>query len=165
MDQAQNIKCDKCPQSFPKSDALVAHLIQNHTRYQQQERTRNTLDNEVWDCSFCGLNFRGNEAWDSHACNAHPYSSSQQQVRGTNKSQELCKRGANCHFHKTGRCWFTHVQNVENQAQSQVTRTNTGKTNMWCAFQDRCTKRQACVYKHMDKERDFVQNLFRGMGV
>ena len=33
----------------------------------------------------------------------------------------------------------------------------------YIAFQDKCSKRQTCVYKHMDDERDFVQNLLRGM--
>ena len=162
--QTPSLKCDKCPQSFEKSDALVNHLVQNHTRF-HQERPRNTLDNGVWDCLSCGMNFRGNEARDRHTCNAHPNRTSQQQNRGTNKSHELCKRGPNCHFHKSGRCWFTHVLNVENQSLRQERSRSTEKRNMWCAFQDKCTKRQTCEYKHMDQERDFVQNLIAGMGV
>ena len=140
--QSPILKCDKCPQSFENSDALVNHLVQNHTRF-QQERPRNTLDNGLWDCSFCGQKFNGNDARDTHVCNAHPNVPAQPH----NKSHELCKRGASCFYYKTGRCWFTHVQNVEHQAQSQGTSTSTGRKNMWCAFQDKCSKRQTCVYK------------------
>ena len=162
--QPPMMKCVKCPQSFEHSEALVAHLVQSHTEYNQQERPRNTLDNGMWNCSFCGEKFTGNEARDRHRCNSQPASPVTQQVRNINKSQEPCRRGVNCHFHKVGSCWFSYVINVENTGQSQVTSPRTGRRDMWCAFQDKCTKRPTCVYKHMDEQRDFVQNLIRGMG-
>jgi hypothetical protein len=54
---------------------------------------------------------------------------------------------------------------VEINSYAQENTRDTRKKNMWCAFQDKCTRRQTCQYKHMDEERDFVQNLFRGRGL
>ena len=157
--QVFNLKCDKCFQSFTNSETLVTHIVQSHTSYQQGERQRNTLDNGVWDCGFCGQNINGNEARDMHICGAHPHSTEQQQQKRLRQSQEPCNRGPQCHFKSIGKCYFRHVEIVESARISQVPRRSTGKRDMWCSFQDKCNRRTMCTYKHIDEERDFVQTL------
>ena len=159
--QQPGIKCDKCSQTFINSEALVSHIVQQHTQNQQPQK--NTLDNGVWKCYFCNITFRGYEDRDSHICSKQPYQTVQQQRYRRNKSQEGCTRGPECHFLKLGKCHFSHANDVETISQPQAAQRSTSKKNMWCAIQDKCSKRQTCLYKHMDDERDFVQNLLRGM--
>ena len=164
--QQPNVKCDKCPQSFRNSEALVLHIVQAHTSNQQRER--NLLNNGVWTCSFCSHVFSGNQARDNQTCGQHPVQlptlepAQQQQGTGTrDKSQEDCNRGPLCRLLRLGTCHFRHADNVENAGQTQVSRRSTGRKDMWCSFQDRCNRRQTCVYKHLEDERDFLQTILR----
>ena len=161
--QQERMKCDKCPQTFESSALLVGHIVQQHTRNPQ--RQRNTLDNGVWKCFYCNITFSGDEERDSHICSNQPYQTVQQQRRRHNKRNEKCTRGPECHFRKLGTCHYSHAHDVEINSYAQENTRDTRKNNMWCAFQDKCTRRQTCQYKHMDEERDFVQNLFRGRGL
>ena len=159
--QQPSIKCDKCPRTFMNSESLVSHIVQQHT--QNQQRQRNTIDNGVWKCFFCNITFKGKEERDNHICGEQPFQTEQEQIYRRNKSHEKCKRGPQCHFLKLGKCHFSHAHDVETYSQPQGHQRSTTKKNMWCAYQDKCSKRQTCLYKHIDEERDFVQNIFRVM--
>ena len=160
--QQPNLKCDECPQSFRNGEALVLHIVQAHTG----QRERNLLNNGVWTCSFCGQVFSGNQARDNHTCGHHPaqlpsLGPAQQQQGTRDSSQEDCNRGPQCRFLWLGTCHFRHADNVENVGQPHVSRRNTGRKDMWCSFQDKCKRRQTCVYKHLEDERDFLQTILR----
>ena len=157
--QQPSIKCDKCPQSFQTCDALVRHIEESHSRNQQ--RQRNTLDNGVWTCAFCGTVSTGTESRDSHICSNHTFQTVEQQQRRQTRSHEVCKRGEQCHHLKLGKCWYYHAPRVETSIWSEVQNRDTRRSNVWCSFQDRCNRRETCVYKHMDEERNFLQNVLR----
>ena len=114
-----------------------------------------------WKCSFCGKGFEGKEVRDNHSCNENPFRTVQHQNSRVYNSQEECKRGVHCWYLKEGRCWYKHAQGVERPAQTQETNRSTRRANMWCAYQDKCSRRETCTFKHMDQEMDFVQNLIR----
>ena len=163
--QQPKFKCDNCTQSFENSEALVYHIVQAHTRNQQRER--NVLSNGRWTCSFCSQEFSGDQARDNHVCGHHPVQlptlgpAQQQQQGRRDKSQEDCNRGPQCRFLRLGTCHFKHAENVENYTPVHVPRRSTGRKDMWCSYQDRCDRRQTCVYKHMEDERDFLQSILR----
>ena len=157
-------KCDNCSQAFRNSETLMTHIAQKHTRYQQQENSKASLiDSQIncvdWSCSFCGEKIRGKEVRDSHICQEHPFRLSK------NKSQEECRRGANCYHLRTGTCWFGHAQNVERPSGPQEPSRSTRRGDIWCAYQDKCDRRQMCQFKHIDEERDFIQNILRKTGM
>ena len=167
-----NIKCDNCPQTFLNSESLVTHIGQKHTRYQQQPSSnRSVIESQIncvnWSCSFCGEEFQGKEVRDNHFCQEHPFRTVQRQGKTIwkNKIQEECKRGAECHHWKAGTCWFSHVKIVERPAEVQQPSRNTRRADMWCAYQDRCNRRQFCEFKHIDQEKDFIQHVLRGTGM
>ena len=162
-----NIKCDNCPETFGNSEALVKHITQNHTRKQHQEKSivKCLIDSQVncleWTCSFCGEGLKGKEGRDKHMCPENPFQTvhrPKNKERNTN-SQELCRRGANCHHWKTGTCWFMHVTNVEKCETPQGSSRSTSRESRWCAYQERCDRRLLCPFKHMDSERDFLQKV------
>ena len=155
--QQNNIKCDNCPQSFLTSEALVSHIAQAHTG--NQHRQRNTLDNGVWTCSFCGVITKGNDARNRHVCSEHRFQTVQQQERRQNRSHKVCKRGEQCHLYGLGKCWYFHAQSVQRNSNAEGPRRSTEKRNMWCAYQDRCNRKQTCTYKHMEEERDFLKEM------
>ena len=162
--QQPKLKCDNCPQSFENSEALVCHIVQAHTRNQQRER--NILSNGRWTCSFCSQEFSGDQARDNHMCGHHPVQlptlgPAQQQRGGRDRSQEDCTRGPQCRFLQRGNCHFRHAQNVENLIPAQVTTRSTGRRDMWCAYQDKCNRKETCGYKHLENERDFLQSILR----
>ena len=158
--QLPTLKCDNCPQVFKNSEDLVGHMVHMHTSINAGARshTRSLIEAQInahiWRCSFCGKQIEGKEARHSHMCN-------EQERNRMRKSQEDCTRGPNCRFLKAGKCWYKHAQIVGRSNQSSNITRNTGRRNMWCAFQDRCTRRETCAFKHMDEERDFLQQVLR----
>ena len=160
-------KCDNCPEQLGSNEELVDHIVQKHTSQglgtnmnNDVNRVRNTIDNVLWDCQYCGARMRSNNERDSHVCNDHPFQSIGQQNRRRANSQTPCTRGDQCHFYRLGKCHFSHVQSVERQAQPDRNSRNT-RRDMWCSYQDKCNRRQTCVYKHWDTERDFIQSVLR----
>ena len=158
--QQPKFKCDKCPKMFTNSAWLAIQIVQHHSRNPQYQR--NTLNTGVWKCYFCDITFSGNEARDNHICAEQPYQTVLQQRKWQGKSVVKCTRGPKCRFLKLSKCYYSHAHDVEITSQSQGSYRSTSKKNMWCAFQDKCTRRQTCAYKHIDVERDFVENLIRG---
>ena len=167
-----NIKCDNCPKTFLNSESLVTHIGQKHTINQQQHSSNSSLiDSQIncvdWRCSFCGEKFQGKEVRDNHFCQEHPFRTVKRQGKTMrrNKIQEECKRGSECHHWKAGTCWFYHVKIVERPAEVQQPSRNTRRADMWCAYQDRCNRRQFCEFKHIDQEKDFIQRVLQRTGM
>ena len=154
-----SFKCDNCSDTFISSEVLRTHIEQKHIRYQNQER-RNTslIESQIncfdWNCSFCGEKIQGKKERDNHICQEHPY-----------KRKEECRRGPGCHHRRAGTCWFAHAQDVERPSHAQESNRSTRRGNIWCAFQDKCDRRQSCPFKHIDEERDFIENVLRGTGM
>ena len=166
--QQPNVKCDNCTQSFRNSEALVNHIVHAHTSNQQRER--NTLNNGIWTCSFCSQVFSGEQARDNHTCGHQPeqlptLEPAQQQRGRRDRSKEDCTRGPQCRFLQMGNCHFRHADNVENAVTAQVSRRSTGRRDMWCAYQDKCNRKENCGYKHLEDERDFLQTILRRAGM
>ena len=156
-------KCDMCSMTLINSEALVIHLVENHTG---PRRERNTLDNGRWKCHFCGENISGDESRNGHTltCEQYPYETVQHQRRRHKKSQVPCNKGEQCRFHRVGRCLFSHAQSVEPAPEIQAPERSTRRV-MWCTFQDKCDRRQTCQFKHLDEDRDFLQNMLRRVGI
>ena len=161
-----NIKCDNCTETFLNSEALVTHIEKKHTLYQQRERTNSSLiDSQIncidWSCSFCGERIQGKDRRDNHICQEHLFETVQPQGIRTrkNKSLEECSRGENCRYWRVGTCWFAHAQSVVSPVGAQAYQRSTRRGDMWCAYQDKCDRRQSCTFKHMDEETDFVKNV------
>ena len=157
----QLIWCPDSSVTLQNSEALVNHLVENHTG---PRRERNTLDNGRWKCHFCGENISGNESRDGHTCEQHPFETVQHQRRRHKKSQVPCNQGEQCRFHRVGRCLFSHAQSVEPSPEIQAPERSTRRV-MWCTFQDKCDRRQTCQFKHLDEDRDFLQNMLRRVGM
>ena len=159
-------RCDNCPQHLRSNEELVNHIVQMHTSQGHRidtnvPRVRNTIDNGIWDCKLCGKNTRSNYERDTHVCQEHPFQTISQQNRRRTKSQTPCTRGHQCHHYRLGKCHFSHAQTVERPVQAQDNTRNMRRNDMWCSYQDKCNRRQTCVYKHMDRETDFIQNILR----
>ena len=156
--QQSMIKCEICGQTFKNSEMLVSHIVKSHTGPQ---RERNVLSNGRWKCYFCGDNFTGNENRDNHRCRKHPYQTVQNNRRKQRISQVPCIHGGQCRFHKAGRCLLSNAPSVQVLPQAEAQNATTGKKDMWCAFRDKCDRRQSCAYKHLDEDRDFLQSMLR----
>ena len=160
-----SIKCDNCPLIFLTNEALVNNIVKEHTRNNVQQR--NTLSNGVWTCAFCKVVFNGKEARDNHVCSEHSFQSVRQQESRRNIRTESCKRGDQCHFHKYGKCWYFHAQNVVRNSSATGNNSNTRSRNMtrqgqmergnnrptiYCQFQEGCQRRESCKFKHIDQD-------------
>ena len=168
--QQPTLKCDNCPQSFRDSETLVTHIVKEHTSYHHGRSNVNSGVNSLisaqvncldWKCSFCGKVFQGKDSRDNHICNETPFNTVQRHNRRVHNSQAECKRGVHCRYLKEGRCWYQHAQGVERPVETQETSRSTRRGSMWCAYQDKCDRRQTCAFKHMDEETVFLQNILR----
>ena len=157
-------KCDSCPETFMSSEALVMHIAQKHTRFQNKEISKTSIiESQIncldWSCSFCGEKIQGKEVRDNHICQEHPFR------LGKNKTKEECRRGAGCHHWRAGTCWFAHVQDVEKHSGAEGSTRSTRRSDMWCSYQDKCDRRQLCEFRHIDEEKVFIENVLRGAGM
>ena len=57
------------------------------------------------------------------------------------------------------------VCSVWNQPQRSKTPERSTRRVMWCTFQDKCDRRQTCQFKHLDEDRNFLQNMLGRVGI
>ena len=92
-----------------------------------QPRVRQPL----WTCRFCDANIHSREAGRNHMCEMHPAKSVNVQIVEMRRRQES-----------------TH---------GPAQRGRSDRPQLWCKFQDKCLKGQACGFKHIG--RDFLERI------
>ena len=95
-----------------------------------QRNARKTL----WTCRFCSAKIHSHESGRNHTCEMHPSKSVDDQLREKRMSQQ------NSFPQKSQSA--RPLNNVHHQS---------GRQQLWCSFQERCTKGQNCEFLHFQQ--------------
>ena len=102
----------------------------------------------TYKCEKCSFEADKKETLEEHIKNKH---------KERQTSNTLCKNGASCHFKAQNRCKFFHNENGNKnhtkkdvQEKTSAKEINYNKKQLWCKFQDDCTKTD-CKHKHFEK--------------
>ena len=102
------------------------------------------------------------EGKQNHDCEQHPHKMIDQQKREIKRRNTECTHGVHCFKAAKNKCWFKHFQSLNqlpHQGQVHNSYTNAPKPQLYCQFQERYYKGQACKYKHV--QEGFLQNSLR----
>jgi hypothetical protein len=179
------MSCDVCEKYFDKKEALVNHITKVHTKVVISESPQTSRSSEViqnydtWNCYFCGKTGFNTEQRDKHICPKHIYLSVAQQKKLQKRKYEECIWGPYCDFNKSGKCWFSHTSsltpaswvwgkqsNNDNYKETINSYQIPQNKMLWCTFQDRCTRKESCQYKHIEdvsgtKDEGFLIDLIQ----
>ena len=149
---------------------------------------------ENWNCHFCGSKDMTTKQRDDHICKYHPYKSMQQQKKQIQRKSVECIWGPWCTWYEVGKCWYKHDSNsltwteegrrlnreqgsTRSQTQTQTqtqnrpvdehARSGQGFRSKWCAYQDKCDRRDRCKFRHFEditcdnEEEDFLVEMVK----
>lgn len=174
-------ECPICWKLFQPEESLVKHMSEDHSKDSetgQWETVRRAQNPRQQTCQFCQSVLKTDYAKQVHICPNHPYQSMKEQELRVKRRSIPCKRGNQCEFLKTQKCWFFHRQPTVRQPQGHRNPGTAGpaqqqqsqpqqqqqesqqqqhgpqqqqRKQLWCKYQESCDRGNSCRFRHFNQ--------------
>ena len=105
-------------------------------------------------CNFCKVDLFSSVDKQNHVCEQHPNKTVDQQRKEIKRKNTECTHGVHCFRAAKNRCWFKHSQSLNSlpqQGHTQDRQATAPRPQLYCRFQEKCFKGQACKFKHFQE--------------